>query len=123
MQYRVQQCRDCQSGVETVTCMRDMPENKGRCPIEDDGPVLFPSNQTAVDIFQGCRPSARQVAAEDKTYYYLRPADIEALFRVHAIPPDEQPELLSKVSLLQDEANRRSPQRPRKPAKITSRRR
>lgn len=97
--------------------MRDDPANKGRCPIEDDGPVLFPSNQIAVDVFQGCRPSARQVAAEDKTYYYLRPADIEALFRVHAIPLDDQPALLSKVFLLQDEANRQSPQRPRKPLK------
>lgn len=97
--------------------MRDMPENKGRCPIEDDGPVLFPANQIATEIFQGCRPSAQQVGAEEKTYFYLRPADIEALFRVHAIPPDEQPGLLSKVFLLQDEANRLSPRRPRKPLK------
>ncbi|KKL91582.1 hypothetical protein LCGC14_1893250 [marine sediment metagenome] len=102
--------------------MRDEPKNKGRCPIEDDGPVLFSSNQIAVDIFQECRPSAKQVGAEDKTYFYLHPADIEALFRVHAIPLDEQPRLLSKVFLLQDEANRRSPQRPRKPAKSRSRR-
>ena len=102
--------------------MRDMPENKGRCPIEDDGPVLFPSNQTAVDIFQGCRPSAQQVAAEDKTYYYLRPADIEALFRIHSILPDDQPGLLRKVFLLQDEANQRSPRRPKKPVRAIARR-
>ncbi len=102
--------------------MRDDLKNKGRCPIEDDGPVLFPSNQIATEIFQGCRSSARQVGAEDKTYFYLRPADIEALFRVHAIPPDEQPGLLSKVFLLQDEANRQSPKRLRKPVKPTARR-
>ena len=94
-----------------------MKGSEGRCPVEDDGPVLFLANQIAIDIFHECRSSATQVAAEDKTYFYLGPADIEALFRVHAIPPDERPELLRKVFLLQDEANRLSPQRPRKSAK------
>lgn len=94
-----------------------MPGNEGRCPVEDDGPVLFLVNQIAVDIFYECQTSAEQISAEDKTYVYLRPADIEALFRVHSIPSYEQPELLKKVLLLQDEANRLKPNRPRKPLK------
>jgi len=94
-----------------------MEGSEGRCPVEDDGPVLFFANQIALTIFNECQTSAEQVSAEDKTYVYLRPADIEALFRVHSIPLYEQPELLKKVLLLQDEANQLKPNRPRRPLK------
>ena len=116
MLYRVRQCEMCQAGEDGVTCLRDMDGNKGQCPVADNAPTLDPFNALAVEVFQQARPSANQVAADDKTYLYLRPESIEAIMRMQQIPLDDRAEMFRRVLLLQDMANQLRPNRPKKRA-------
>lgn len=97
-----------------MRCLRDEPRYKGRCPVADDAPRLAPANETAAAIYGQAQGSAVQIAAEDKNYHYLRPADVEALMNIHGVEPDERPGVLAKVLGLQDLANQLRAGRPKK---------
>lgn len=86
----------------------------GLCPIADKAPVLLPANQLANQIFVQAQYSAQQVAAEDKTYMYLRITDIESLMRMYDVEPGDRISLLDKVQTLQNISNNKRPKNRKK---------
>lgn len=97
--------------------MRDT-EKSGLCPIADLAPVPLACNALAIRIFNQARQSAEQIAGEERTHFYTRPADVEALMRVHGVLEDERTLMMDKVILLQDEANRLAPRHPKQKTRI-----
>ena len=93
--------------------MREDEGANGLCPIADNSPGLCPENTIVVSIFNVAQPSAEQVEAEDKTYIYFRPSEIESLMRIYAVPKIEWPSVLDRVQVLQDIANNQRPRRPK----------
>ena len=65
-------------------------------------------------LYSDAHGSAQRVVGDDKTYVLFRVADLESLMRMHEIPLEAQPEMLKKVLLLQDIANRIRPMHPRR---------
>lgn len=86
------------------------------CPILDMGPVLLSVNKLAVDIFRESQGSAARIEADRKTYLYMRPVDLIALFQIHEVAKDEYPNLMEKLYLIQEIANELRPKhkKPRK---------
>lgn len=111
----VEICARCEAGelANYEYCLRDVPGSEGKCPIADKGPRLLPANVMAVEIFQECQGSCKQVAAEDKTYLYIDPCAAEALMRMRGIFQEEQSELMEKLMVLQGVANHQRRPRPK----------
>lgn len=95
-----------------------MENSKGICPIRDGAPVLFASNEKAVQIFSQARQSAEQITTEDaagyKTHFMVKPTEISALMDMHQVPSGDRIELMNHVLVLQAEANKREPHRSKK---------
>lgn len=100
--------------------MKDHPGNKGECPVLDKLPELTPLNQIAVEVYYQARDSAQQIQAESKTYLYVRPEAAEALMRIHRVPIDDQPDILSRVFFLQNMDNRMRPAQRKKRVQTNS---
>lgn len=93
--------------------MRDDPQFDHQCPVADLAPELYPRNEVIATVFRQAESSAEQRAAEDKTYFYLRPETVESLMRVHGVPEDERARVMEGVQILQQVANERRPLRPK----------
>lgn len=102
-------------------CMRDEPQNKGRCPVADTDRSLIPPNDLVVTIYNQAAGSSKQVNTNvvnrTKTYLYLRPADIESLMKINRISEDKMPEIMRRVIMIQDIANNLRPSKSSKKGK------
>ena len=110
----VELCARCQEGelADHEYCLREIPGADGRCAIEDDGPVLLSTNVTAVELFQECQGSCKQVVADDKTYLYIDPCAAEALMRIRDIAMEDRLSMMQKLLILQQVANQERRARP-----------
>lgn len=79
------------------------------------------ANQLAIDLFRIAEKSGHQVQGKERPLIYLRTVDCEALFRIYEVPLEDQPDLLSKLMILQDVANGLRP-RYKKPKRVGRRR-
>lgn len=111
----VEMCGRCQAGelFEGEYCLRDIPGSDGQCPIADTGPILLPTNQESVEIFQELQGSCGQVVAEDKTYIYIDLCAADVLMRLHGIEEADRLGVMQKLLLLQDLANSKRRPRPK----------
>jgi len=82
------------------------------CPIADEGPSITESNQEALAIFRQAEGASIQVSATNKTYMYIRPAEVEAIMRMRCIPEEEREPVLQKVQLLEGIKNDKTPNMP-----------
>lgn len=88
--------------------MADASED-GLCPIKDHAPVLLSDNAIVVDLFKQLEGSGSRVEANKKTYVYLKPGEIKALFDIHDIEQSSRSDMMDKLVVLQDEANELRP--------------
>ena len=96
-----------------VTCLRHASPD-GKCPVVEKAPVLFLENETVVEVWRAAEKSAKQVDAEDKTYFYVEPNHVEAVMRLKGVPECDLEMVFDRVLLLQSESNRLRPRRPKK---------
>lgn len=90
--------------------MRDVPQNKGKCPVLDLSPPLFVENSLAVEIYLEARKSAefREVMAGSsatKTKVFVSAADVRALMDIYQVPKAEREITYRKVMLIQNIEN------------------
>ncbi len=90
--------------------MRDVPSNKGKCPVLDLSPPLFVENTDAVDLYFEARKSAqfREVMAGSsatKTKVFINAADLGALMDIWKVPKEDREITYRKVMLLQNTEN------------------
>lgn len=75
----------------------------------DKGPILFSENKLAVDVFREAQGSAARVEADRKTFVYMRPVDLIALFQIYDVDEDQYSDVMEKLRIMQEIANELRP--------------
>jgi len=92
--------------------MRDANPD-GICDYADRHPLLSGINFLAVDLYYQALGTAEIISAKRKDFKYVKPSELESLMNFYQIPADDRPEMLAKISLIQEIDNERRPIRPK----------